>query len=295
MPCNVTPDGRRRHRDLMRTMTETSTHTSFTGGIPENYDTYLGPLLFEFSAADTARRVAAALGAPARVLEVACGTGISTRHLAQTLPEGTEIVATDLNEAMLAHAARVNGDLPGVTYAQADALDLSFDAESFDAVVCQFGIMFFPDKSRGMGEMTRVLKPGGLLALNVWDSFDNNPAVRVVDGVVKRFFTSDPPRFLELPFGFHDTAEGERLFRDSGYSAVDVVRVSENVETADHDHVARGFLTGNPTIIEIEERASVGLDDILSAATDALQAEFGPAPVELPFQEIIYLAHKPGG
>ena len=176
-------------------MSTTSTNTSFTGSIPENYDTYLGPLLFEFSGADMARRVAAALGRPARVLEVACGTGISTRHLAHGLPKGAEIIATDLNEAMLAHAARVIGDLPGVTYAQADALDLLFEDASFDAVVCQFGIMFFPDKALGMREMTRVLKPGGLLALNVWDSLDENPAVRLIDGVIKGFFETDPPRF----------------------------------------------------------------------------------------------------
>ena len=274
-------------------MSTTSTNTSFTGSIPENYDTYLGPLLFEFSAADMARRVAAALGRPARVLEVACGTGISTRHLAHGLPEGAEIIATDLNEAMLAHAARVNGDLPGVTYAQADALDLLFEDASFDAVVCQFGIMFFPDKALGMREMTRVLKPGGLLALNVWDSLDENPAVRLIDGVIKGFFETDPPRFLEVPFGFNDQDEGRRLFRDAGYGAVEVALVAEAVETIDHMLPARGFVTGNPTIIEVEQRAKVGAEEIVTAAAKALESEFGPAPVKLQFQEIVYVARKP--
>lgn len=101
-------------------MSGTSTNAAFTGSIPEHYDTYLGPILFEFSGADMARQVTAALNRPARVLEVACGTGISTRHLAHALAPGSELVATDLNTAMLDHAARVNGDLPGVTYSQAD-------------------------------------------------------------------------------------------------------------------------------------------------------------------------------
>lgn len=275
-------------------MTATSTQASFTGSIPENYDTYLGPLLFEFSAADMARRISEALGRAAKVLEVACGTGISTRHLANTLPDGTEIVATDLNEAMLAHAANVNGEFPGVTYEQADALDLPFDDTSFDAVVCQFGIMFFPDKAKGMSEMTRVLKPGGVLALNVWDSFDRNLAVGIVDRVIKGFFVSDPPRFLEVPFSLYNIEDGRRLFNDAGYKAVDVTRVAETVETADHNDPARGFVTGNPTIIEIEQRATVSADEIVAAAAEALEKEFGPAPAKLEFQEIVYLAHKPG-
>ena len=132
-------------------MNTTSTHASFTGSIPETYDTYLGPLLFESPSADMAKRVSTALGKPARVLEVACGTGISTRHLAGALAPGSELTATDLNQAMLDHAQRVNGDLTGVSYSQADALDLPFDDASFDAVVCQFGIMFFPDKGERNG------------------------------------------------------------------------------------------------------------------------------------------------
>ncbi len=275
-------------------MSENSTHVSFTGSIPKNYDTYLGPLLFEFSAADMARRVAEAVDGPASVLEVACGTGISTRHLAGALPEGSRIRATDLNPAMLEHAASVNGDLPGVTYAQADALDLPLDDAAFDAVVCQFGIMFFPDKPKGMSEMARVLKPGGVLALNTWDSIAENPTVGVVMRVIERFFDSDPPRFLDLPFGMHDVDEGRRLFREAGFDAVDVTHVAETVECTDYHAPARGFITGNPTVLEIEQRGTVGVDDILAAAAAELESEFGPAPTGLRFQEIVYLALKPG-
>lgn len=274
-------------------MTAASTHTSFTGTIPENYDTYLGPLLFEFSAADMAHRVADELVQPGKVLEVACGTGISTRHLANTLPVGTKIIATDLNEAMLTHAAKVNGGLPGVSFSQADALNLPFEDASFDAVVCQFGVMFFPDKDKGMSEMTRVLKPSGVLALNVWGSFDKNPAVRIVDGVIKGYFDTDPPRFLEVPFGLSDVSKVRRMFADAGYPSVDVAHVTEAVETLDYMNVARGFVTGNPTMIEIEQRASVDVEEIVTAAAAALECSFGPVPVNLEFQEIVYLGRKP--
>ncbi|WP_373085955.1 class I SAM-dependent methyltransferase [Sneathiella sp.] len=274
-------------------MNDTSTHASFTGSIPENYNTYLGPLLFEFSGADLARRINTTVSHPAKVLEVACGTGISTRHLAEVLPIGTEILATDLNEAMLNHASSVNANLPGVTYSQANALDLPFDDASFDAVVCSFGIMFFPDKSLGMKEMTRVLKPGGVLALNVWDAFDQNLSVGVVDRVIKRFFESNPPRFLEIPFGTVDEESGRGLFHDAGYDAVDVAHVSEVLEVKDYSLPARGLITGNPTIIEVEQRAAVGVEEIIAAAEKALADEFGPTPAKLSFQAIVFLAKKP--
>ena len=272
-----------------------STHSSFTGSIPENYDTYLGPLIFEFTAADMARRVAEVFDNPVRILEVACGTGISTRHLANTLPAGSEIVATDLNEAMLKHADQVNGALPGVTYAQADALDLPYDDENFDAVVCQFGIMFFPDKSKGMSEMSRVIRPGGTLALNVWDSFVDNPAVGVIDQVIKGFFAADPPRFLEIPFGQIDIDMGRSLFEVAGFERLDVAKVRDAVEVDDHAVPARGFVTGNPTILEINQRAEVTAEDVVTAAIAALENAFGPTPTKLDFQATVFVGQKPLG
>ncbi len=239
-----------------------------------------------------ARRVSAPFNLPVKVLEVACGTGISTRHLAGSLPEGSQIVATDLNEAMLDHANRVNGNLPNVSYSQADALELSFEDETFDAVVCQFGIIFFPDKAKGMSEMSRVLKPNGILALNVWDSLDKNASGAVVDQLIKRKFDDDPPNFLEVPFGFHEIEAGRHLFFDAGYETVEVAQVKETVSVADYGAVARGFITGNPTIIEVENRTTVNMDDLLSAAVAELETEFGPPPADLSFQEIVYLAQK---
>ncbi len=275
-------------------MATTSTGASFTGTIPVNYDRYLGPLLFEFSAADMARRVTEERARPCKVLEVACGTGISTRHLANALPAGSEIVATDLNEPMLAHAAKVNPSLPGVTYCQADALDLPFESEGFDAVVCQFGLMFFPDKAKGISEMTRVLRPSGVPALNVWDSFDKNPSVRAINEVIQSYFETDPPRFLEIPFSLSDVSIVRGMFADAGYQLVDVAFVAGAIEGVDPVNAARGFVTGNPNIIEVEQRATVDAEEIVAAAAKVLESRLGPAPTKLEFQEIVYLARKPG-
>jgi ubiquinone/menaquinone biosynthesis C-methylase UbiE len=132
--------------------------SSFTGSIPELYERALVPLLFTPYALDMARR--AAQRRPQRILEIAAGTGAVTRHLLQDIP-AAHIVATDLNPAML-EQARKAVDSPRVEWRQADAQELPFPDASFDAVLCQFGVMFFPDKVRAFSEARRVLKPGGM-------------------------------------------------------------------------------------------------------------------------------------
>ena len=117
------------------------------------------PLLFEDYAADLAQQLAVPSGGA--VLELACGTGVVTKHLRSALPASTRLVATDLNPGMLETAQRMLRGVTGIEFQIADGTDLPFDDASFDAVVCQFGVMFFPDKARGFSEAARVLKPSG--------------------------------------------------------------------------------------------------------------------------------------
>src|SRR4051812_29187661 len=127
----------------------TKIDTVFSGSIPSLYDRYLGPLIFEPYAQEVARRLSA-LNVQ-RVLETAAGTGIVTRALVRALPSNVSIVATDLNQPMLDHAA---AQLPSdrVSWQKADALALPFSDAAFDAVICQFGAMFFPDKQQAYSE-----------------------------------------------------------------------------------------------------------------------------------------------
>ncbi|MBT3533916.1 MAG: class I SAM-dependent methyltransferase [Rhodospirillaceae bacterium] len=271
----------------------TDTVTQFVGSIPAAYDTHLGPLLFQFSAADLARRVSDAVPGVSRILEVACGTGISTEYLWQALAPGSEIVATDLNDAMLDYASAKRGALGNVSFQQADAQDLPFDDGGFDAVVCQFGIMFMPDKAKAFAEMARMLRPGGLLAFNVWDSLDNNAVAKVSRDTIASFFETDPPDFLSVPFGFHDIAPSRTLARNAGFSSPEVHTVSETIERPDALTVARGFVEGNPTILQINERDGVDSETIVGAVATAIEALYGPAPLQVPLQEIVFLARKP--
>ncbi len=269
-------------------------HGAFTDTIPENYHRYLVPLAFDFAARDLAERVAARITGPVAALEVACGTGISTRRLVEALPKGSSFLATDLNAAMVEFSKRAQSELPNVSFATADALDLACSDDAYDVVACQFGVALFLDKARGMAEMARVLRPGGLLALNIWDGFDTNPAVGVINDVIKGFFDQDPPGFLKVPFGTVSHDQGRALFAEAGLTNVEIGTVRAEIDVPDFQRPARGFITGNPIILELRERGAVDPEDVVEAALVALADRFGPPPVKLPFQASVYLATKPG-
>src|SRR5215211_7134228 len=151
--------------------------TVFSGSIPKLYEKYLVPMIFEDYAADLAKRLA--LRSVTHVLEIAAGTGVVTRNLTSVLPESVPIVATDLNQPMLDLASTIGTSRP-VEWRQADAMQLPFPDATFDAVVCQFGVMFFPEKSRAFSEARRVLRSGGVFAFNTWDRIEENEFAETV-------------------------------------------------------------------------------------------------------------------
>ena len=271
----------------------TNKHAAFIGSIPEIYDAHLGPYLFEFSARDLANRIKDKMAVDGTILEVACGTGISTYHLRQALPADVQITATDLNPAMLDYAKKKHAGLPGVTFDLADASSLAFDDHCFDAVVCQFGIMFFPDKAQGLAEMARTLKPGGTLVFNVWDSMEKNKSVAIAHETISSFFNDNPPQFLHTPFGFHDVEHIKTLLSEAGFENIGVHPVAEKLVIHDTEHLAKGFVEGNPGVLEINERASVNAETVTKATARALEQAYGNSPIEIEFHEIVFIASKP--
>src|SRR5712691_8895580 len=196
-------------------MSNADTDKVFSSSISTLYETYLVPLIFEPYATDLVNRLRSR--SLSRVLEIAAGTGVVTRALAAVLPESVSIVATDLNQAMLDQAAAV-GTKRAVAWRQADAMQLPFGDATFDAVVCQFGVMFFPDKSKAFAEARRVLKPGGVLIFNVWDRIAENEFADVVTIALESLFPKDPPRFLaRTPHGYHDYRIIERDLANGGF------------------------------------------------------------------------------
>ena len=250
---------------------------TFAGSIPAIYDRYLGPLLFEPYALDMAERVARL--APKRVLEIAAGTGIVTRALSQKLP-AVPIVATDLNQPMLDHAA---ARLPSerVTWRQADAQELPFDDASFDVVVCQFGVMFFPDKAKAFREARRVLAPGGRFLFNVWDRIEANEIADLVSRAVAALFPKSPPGFLaRTPHGYHDLGAIGAALKHSGFSAVHGETVPKRGRAPSPRDPAIGFCQGSPLRNEIEARDKSRLDEATDAAAEAVAKRLGRGPID---------------
>jgi len=204
--------------------------TGFTGNIPEHYDKGLGPVLFVDYADDIARRTAAF--APKRVLETAAGTGFVTRRLRDLMP-AAEITATDLNAPMLQRAAAKFTPKDKIKFQPADATALPFPDKAFDTVVCQFGIMFYPDKEKSYREAHRVLAPGGRYLFSVWDSLAHNPFGRIVHGVACSFFAVDPPQFYQTPFGYYKIDPVKEALLDAGFRDIAIAVVQKEKTIGD--------------------------------------------------------------
>ncbi len=249
-----------------------SKDAAFAGSIPELYDTYLVPLIFEGYAQSLARRVAEAR--PMQVLEIAAGSGVVTRALAPLLDARARYIVTDLNQAMLDRAMARQPPDPRLAWRQADALKLPFADTSFDAVLCQFGAMFFPDRVAGFAEARRVLRPGGIFAFNVWDRIEDNDFARVVVETAARLFPSDPPRFLaRTPHGYHDTARIDADLRAAGFTSVGLSTVAKVSAAPSARDVAIGYVQGTPMRSEIEALGDI--EAATAAATQALAEAFG--------------------
>ena len=262
----------------------------FEGAIPENYDRYLGPVLFEPFAKDIAARL------PSEhlkdVLEIACGTGIVTRQLRDSLASTVQIVATDLNPGMFAFAQSKFGANENVEWQEADAGALSFADGSFDAVVCQFGVMFVPDKEAAMRECHRVLKPGGVFLFNVWDSIERNPWGRIAHETIASFFDREPPTFYELPFGFYETDLIRSLLEKAGFTGIETSLVRLPCRSPSAAEFAIGLVRGNPGGTAIEERG-VDINEVISAVSEEIAENCGSAPVESTMQALVWRAvHK---
>lgn len=268
-----------------------ATDKLFAGSIPEIYDRFLVPLIFEDYARDLADRLAKA--GPQDLLETAAGTGVLTRAVAARLPVSTRITATDLNQPMLDYAKT---QLPGdgrITWKQADALALPFGDQTYDAVACQFGAMFFPDRVAGYKEARRVLKPGGHFIFNVWDRISENDFADTVTQALADVFPDDPPRFMaRTPHGYHDVDEIRADLKAAGFAnaSVDVVDARSKASSARDAAIA--YCQGTPLRNEIEARDAARLDEATAKAAEALARRFGNGAVDGGIRAIVITAPR---
>jgi ubiquinone/menaquinone biosynthesis C-methylase UbiE len=256
----------------------TKVDTVFSGSIPSLYDRYLGPLIFEPYAQDLANRLSA-LNA-GRVLETAAGTGIVTRALMRSLPPSVSVVATDMNQPMLDHAAEQVSS-SRVRWQKVDAQALPFPDGAFDAVVCQFGVMFFPDKQKAYREARRVLKPGGLFIFNVWDKLEHNEFADLVTTAVTDIFPNDPPLFLaRTPHGYHAKEAIIAEVRSAGFVNIAAETLTRRSVAPSCRDPAIGYCQGTPLRNEIEVRDANRLAEATEVAATKISARFGNGPVD---------------
>jgi ubiquinone/menaquinone biosynthesis C-methylase UbiE len=260
-------------------MSDADTDKVFSGSISKLYDTYLVPLIFEPYATDLVARLASRT--LSRILEIAAGTGVVTRALASVLPERASIVATDLNQAMLDQASIVGTRRP-VEWRQADAMQLPFADGTFDAVICQFGVMFFPEKSKAFSETRRVLRPGGVFIFNVWDRIEENEFADTVTSALESLFPKDPPRFLaRTPHGYYDRSTIERDLADAGFTkSAEIATVAARSRAESSRVPAIAYCQGTPLRNEIEARDASRLGEATDIAAEAIAQRFGQGPVD---------------
>ena len=260
-------------------MSSADTDKVFTGSIPKLYETYLVPLIFEPYAADLANRLASR--SLTHVLEIAAGTGVVTRALASVLPESISIVATDLNQPMLDQASAL-GTKRRVEWRQADAMQLPFRDGTFDAVVCQFGVMFFPEKSKAFSEAHRVLNSGGVFIFNVWDSIEENEFAHTVTTALESLFPENPPRFLaRMPHGYYDRATIERDLVNGGFTASpQITTVAARSRAKSFRVPAIAYCQGTPLRNEIKARDASRLGEATDVAAEAIAQRFGRGVVD---------------
>ena len=272
-------------------MSSPSTDRVFAGSIPQLYQQYLVPLIFEPYAADLASRVA--LHQPTRILEIAAGTGVVTRHLSRVLPKQASIIATDLNQPMLDQAAAIEASRP-IEWRQADAMQLPFQDGAFDVVVCQFGVMFFPDKVRAFSEARRVLRPGGHFIFNVWDRIEENEFPDTVTRALATLFPEDPPQFMaRVPHGYHDVAVVAADLARGGFTRSPTFsRLTARSRAPSPSIPAIAFCQATPLRNELEARGISCLNDATAAATTAIASRFGAGAIEGKIQAHIIVVER---
>ncbi|MBX3161792.1 MAG: methyltransferase domain-containing protein [Deltaproteobacteria bacterium] len=258
----------------------------FGDSVAAQYERGMVPLFFQPFAEELAARIVARR--PARVLELAAGTGAVTRVLAERLPPSTEIVASDLAEAMIARAVACGTARP-VAWTVADAQAIPFDDASFDVVACQFGVMFFPDRARAYAEARRVLRPGGAFVFSTWDSVAHNELAAIVHAAMAELFPADPPTFIaRIPHGYFNPVAIRGDLAAGGFrTEPTLATVAMRSRAARAEHVASALCAGTPLRAEIASRRGPSLEEAVAVVTARIAGAFGHGSIDAAMQAVV--------
>lgn len=255
---------------------------SFSGVVAENYEKYFSPMFFTAPGRDIVSRMPEKAES---ILELACGTGQVTRFIKERYP-GAEIIGTDLFQEMIEEAKRATGE-SRIEWKAMDAQDISFGDNIFDAVICQFGVMFFPDKLNAFKGILRVLKPGGVFIFSTWTAIENQHIAEIARDTIYSFFKENTPTFFSVPFSANDPTELEKLMIDAGFKDVSVKEVKLEGFTESAENAARGFTMGNPIYNDICARDESFLPEIFESVKKRFTEEYGEGAFKIPLSILV--------
>lgn len=256
----------------------------FTGSVPQGYEDGLGPVLFEPFAVEMAGRIKPG----AHVLELASGTGRLTRHL---IPVAGSLVASDYSHEMLEIARK---KLPDSDFHLVDAKEIPFPDHVFDTVVCQFGVMFFPDKVTAFREVKRVLRKGGNFLFSVWGELAGNPWADTSREVLRDLFEGGlHPESQENPFDYCDAAVIEKDLAAAGFGTVRFEVVRLPMEVASVESFVTGLAKGSPLAATLEKKGMSDPTPFMTEVASRYRARFGHQPMRTTMEAIVVSAMSP--
>ena len=226
-------------------MTETF---QITAEQAEAYETLFVPALFAQWAGPLVEVARVRPGQ--RVLDVACGTGVVARAALEVVGGSGTVTGVDLNPAMLAVAARVQ---PDIGWHEGDVAALPFKSERFDAVLCQSGLFFFPDVPGAVAEMVRVLRPGGVLAIQTYASVDDQPGFLELERIVARFAPPDAIQLIETYWSQGDLPALVRILQDASLEVVETRTILGTAMYGSVDNLVETEIRGTPLVDRLAE------------------------------------------
>jgi ubiquinone/menaquinone biosynthesis C-methylase UbiE len=248
-------------------------HWQLDGSAPELYERYLVPAITSLWARDLIERAKPVPGES--VLDIACGTGAVTRLAAERIGRG-RIVGLDLNKGMLAVAKTVPAS-PAIEWIEGSALNLSFEDESFDLVLCQLGLQFFPDRPLALKEMKRVLAPSGRMALSVYSAIEKTPAAYAFVGALDRYLGPHASSIKRAEHIFADADELARLVRAAGFDRVRVETVSQRITFPSVLDYVRFQLIATPMASLLDDRDNAARETAIGDIASETKALLDPA------------------
>lgn len=254
-----------------------------------HYDEFYGPMYFEPYAIEVANRID-----PSKVsvaLEIAAGTGRVTRHLRKRIPASAKLIASDIDEDMLRIAKnKLSG--PGIEWQKIDAQQLPFSDNSIDLVVCCFGYMFVPDKSKAFAEAYRVLRTGGMLLFMTWDSLESNAASYTYLSEAKKYLDAPLPDSIHVATSMSDEAGIRSLVEDAGFSRISIEKVQKESVCSTAREAAVGFSHSGAVVDEIRKQEPALIDQLIVSLEKELSQKFGSSPMVAPISAVICQAWK---